>query len=165
LSTLPKFDKNKKEIIYRIKESFTFNTFIENGYYFKILINEVSTLDDNKKIKQIINESDIVIVFFQINSRESFEELGSYFLYLKNDCSYQNRIILLANIYNKQDILTSDEEMAHFIKKTDMRNFSVIKLNVKDTKQLVKEFDLVLDEYKTKYNNIVMKKDGPWNDY
>jgi hypothetical protein len=166
LSTLPKYDKNYKEIVYKTKEFFNFYKIIEKDFFYQIKIFKANTSDDNKKIIKLINECDIVVVFYQIDSRESFEDLGKYFLFLKNECGYQNKIVLLANYYKNTDMLTSDEEITHFIKKINMNNTLLYKkINVKDSNTLAKEFDLILEDYKKKFKDLLLKKDEPWNDY
>jgi GTPase SAR1 family protein len=132
-----------------------------------------------QKLTTRIAESDLVFLVFDLNNRESFGNLGPFWLnYLKNDCSFQNELCILGNYnFNNEetddrrelvnsscDLLTSSVEIQYVInmfwKGADYLNIGNLA-----TDELIEELDkriLKARENSKNPQKEKCKEDGSW---
>merc|ERR1711976_208675 len=111
------------------------------GNKFSIDIYEFNSKND--KIIPCIEQCHVIFLMFDLNNRNSFDNLSDYWLnFLRDDVIYENNIYILGNYNNSsQTPLTQNEEITAMIK------FSHVKANYIETgNKSPEELSIMMDE-------------------
>jgi hypothetical protein len=94
-----------------------------------------------------IKNSCLVIILFDLNMRESYEEIMTWSNFIQNTCGYENKVVLLGNYQNSQSFLTEESDIE------DIKNKSEYLSDYREVGNLSKEEinkmldTLILDAY------------------
>jgi hypothetical protein len=86
-----------------------------------------------------ITKSSLVIIVFDLNIRESFEEIITWTNFIRRTCNYDSKIYLFGNYSDSNDLLTEASDIDDVIKTSEQISeyFDIGKLNMNDTINLV----------------------------
>ena len=109
----------------------------------------------NDKIISYVQNCSVMLIMFDLNNRNSFDNLNDCWLnFLKSDCYYSNDIYILGNYLNKSSApLTCPEEVIEMIKFSEI-NANYIEVGNKTSDELNILIDeLIFQTYKDELMN------------
>jgi len=112
---------------------------------------------NNDKYISQIQDCHVILIMFDLNNRNSFDNLNDCWLYfLKNHCYYENDIYILGNYIDKSSApLTSSEEINEMIKFLEIPIANYIEVGNKTNEELNKLIDeLVFHTYIDDLKNV-----------
>ena len=81
---------------------------LDSSQQFKITINRFS--EKSEKIINTINESQCVVILFDMASRKSFEKLlDDWLIFLRDSCHYKGQVFIFGKHCDKNEPLMTDE--------------------------------------------------------
>ena len=121
---------------------------------FKIIINRFS--EKSEKIINTINESQCVVILFDMGSRKSFEKLlDDWLIFLRDSCHYKGQVFIFGKHCNKNDPLMTDEmEIKEMIRisEVDCSFFNIGNNDIEENNKIIDQLITKAIEY-AKTNN------------
>ena len=95
---------------------------LDSSQQFKITINRFS--EKSEKIINTINESQCVVILFDMASRKSFENLlDDWLIFLRDSCHYKGQVFIFGKHCDKNEPLMTDEiEIKEMIKISEVES-------------------------------------------
>ena len=86
-----------------------------------------------------VTSSSLVIIVFDLNIRESFEEIITWANFTRRTCSYEHKIYLFGNYNDPKDLLTEASDIEDVIKTSEQISeyHDIGKLNAQETVILI----------------------------
>jgi hypothetical protein len=110
---------------------------------------EIKNLD---RKETIIKESDCVIVFFDLENRDSLDKLGNIISYLQVSASLEKKVYIIGKYHNEEDkdANLSEDEMLKYLNGKKML-YDYMELCTKEVDDVVKIIDfIILESYEIK---------------
>ena len=132
---------------------------LDSNQQFKITITKYS--EKSEKIINSINESQCVLILFDMGSRKSFEKLlDDWLIFLRDSCHYKGLVFIFGKHYNKSDPLMTDEaEINEMIKvsEVDSSFFNIGNNDIEQNSQIIDR--LISNAFENAKTNSSNKKD------
>ncbi len=126
----------------RSKANFIFNKKLEQDVkIFQIKVYVYDTFDDKKV--SFFQESDIVLLMFDVNNRISWENQGMWINFLMMKCAIK-KLYFIGNYKNQNEILTSEEEIQYLIGKIKEMEITYALINSKESENVSSLLDDIL---------------------
>ena len=112
---------------------------LDSNQQFKITITKYS--EKSEKIINSINESQCVLILFDMGSRKSFEKLlDDWLIFLRDSCHYKGLVFIFGKHYNKSDpLMTDDAEINEMIKVSEVESsfFNIGNNDIEENNQII----------------------------
>jgi len=93
------------------------------------------------------DKADCFIIFFDLEYNESLRELNKILKYIKDTTDKEKKIYLI-KIYTNAELLHnySDDKVKSYFSNNNLENYNFLLVNMDSSGDLVKKFDLVIEE-------------------
>jgi len=99
------------------------------------------------KSNPVCEKADCFLIFFDLESNESFREINKILKYINDNCDREKKVFMIAIYTNEENFQNfSDDNVKSLFANNNLKNYYILNVNMDSSDELVKTIDNITQE-------------------